>query len=194
VPEGSYKIFDEGTLESISDWTSSGGKLIVIGNAMKAFNDKKGFALKSYATDDEKTDAEKKEKEAKEKGALTRYEDAERKQISDFISGAVYKVTLDTSHPLAFGLGNHYYSLKTNENRFAFLEDGWNVAVIKGKAKPVQGFAGYNANQKLDNSLVFGVEEKGKGQIVYFVDNPLFRCFWENGKMVFANSVFMVGL
>jgi hypothetical protein len=25
------------------------------------------------------------------------------------------------------------------------------------------------------------------------VDNPLFRAFWENGKMVFANAVFMVG-
>jgi len=25
------------------------------------------------------------------------------------------------------------------------------------------------------------------------VDNPLFRTFWEGGKMVFSNAVFMVG-
>jgi hypothetical protein len=40
---------------------------------------------------------------------------------------------------------------------------------------------------------VFGVEDKGQGQVVYLVDNPLFRAFWENGKMVFANAVFMLG-
>ena len=124
---------------------------------------------------------------------VTRYEDAERKQLSETISGAIYKVSLDKSHPLAFGMKDTYYTLKTSELRFAYLDDGWNVGVIKGKAKPVQGFAGKNANHKLDNSLVFGVEEKGQGEVVYLVDNPLFRCFWENGKMIFANAVFMVG-
>jgi hypothetical protein len=124
---------------------------------------------------------------------LTRYEDAERKQISDVISGAIYKISLDSSHPLAFGTGNTYYSLKTNELRFAYLERGWNVGVIKGRAKPVQGFAGKHINQKMDNSLIFGVEEKGEGNIIYLVDNPLFRSFWESGKMIFSNAVFMVG-
>jgi len=193
VPDGNYKMFDEGTLDQISAWVTGGGKLIVIANGLNAFAEKKGFGLKTYTKESEKTDAEKKEKELKEKEALTRYEDAERKQLSDGISGAIYKVMLDSSHPLAFGLKDTYYTLKTNELRYGFLENGWNVGVIKGKAKPVQGFAGTRINKKLDNSLVLGVEEKGQGNIVYLVDNPLFRCFWENGKMLFANAVFMVG-
>jgi hypothetical protein len=193
VPEGNYRLFDESTLDMVSTWVSGGGRLIVIANALNSFSEKKGFSLKPYATEDEKTEAERKAKELKEKDNLTRYEDAERKQISEFISGAIYKVSLDRSHPLAFGLGDFYYTLKTNELRFGYLTDGWNVGVIKGKAKPVQGFAGYKANQKIDNSLVFGVEQKGQGEVVYLVDNPLFRCFWENGKMIFANAVFMVG-
>jgi hypothetical protein len=41
--------------------------------------------------------------------------------------------------------------------------------------------------------LVFGVEEKGEGHVVYFVDNPLFRGFWENGKLLFGNAVWSVG-
>ena len=193
VPEGNYKLFDEGTLESVSIWVSGGGKLIVIANALSAFADKKGFALKQYATEDEKTEAEKKEKELKKKDALTHYEDVERKQLSSIISGAIYKVTLDKSHPLAFGLNGSYYTLKTNELRYDFLEEAWNVGVLKGKVKPVQGFAGNLINKKMENSLVFGVEEKGQGSIVYLVDNPLFRCFWESGKMIFANAVFIVG-
>ncbi|HEY0652340.1 MAG TPA: M14 metallopeptidase family protein [Chryseosolibacter sp.] len=194
VPEGNYRLFDEAMLAQVSTWVSGGGRLIVVANGINSFAGKDGFGIKNYLSDSEKSDAEKKEKELKEKDVLARYEDYERKQLSDYISGAIYKVTVDNSHPLAFGLGNTYYTLKTNENRFAFLEDGGNVGVIKGKAKPVQGFAGYRANQRMDNTLVFGVQQKGQGNIVYLVDNPLFRCFWENGKMVFANAVFMVGM
>lgn len=193
VPEGYYRIFDEGTLESVSGWVAGGGRLIVIANGTSSFAEKKGFALKPYATEAEKTEAEKKEKEAKEKSLLTRYEDAERKQLSEAISGAIYKVAVDNSHPLAYGLRDTYFTLKTNELRYGYLENGWNVGVIKGNAKPVQGFAGSVINKKMSNSLVFGVEEKGQGKVVYLVDNPLFRCFWENGKMVFSNAVFMVG-
>ncbi|MBN8576217.1 MAG: zinc carboxypeptidase [Cytophagales bacterium] len=192
VPEGRYRMFDEGTLDQLSTWVSGGGRLIVIANALTSFAEKKGFALKAFATEAEKTEAEKKEKEAREKDVLGRYEDAERKQLSDAISGAIYKVTVDKSHPLAFGLGGSYYTLKTNELRYGYLTDGWNVGIIKGVAKPVQGFAGYRINKKISNSLVMGVEPKGQGNVIYFVDNPLFRNFWESGKMVFSNAVFMV--
>ncbi len=193
VPEGNYRLFDEKTLGDVGAWVSSGGRLIVIGGALNSFAGQKGFALSEYTTDDEKKAAEKKEKEQKQKDVLLTYAEAERKSISDFMPGAIYKATLDKSHPLAFGLGDTYYALRENGLRFGYLENGWNVGVLKGKVKPVQGFAGFNANKKLENSLVFGVEDKGRGQVVYFVDNPLFRCFWENGKMVFANAVFMVG-
>jgi hypothetical protein len=193
VPEGNYRLFDDSFLEQIGTWVSAGGRLIIVGNALPSFAEKKGYLLKAYATEDEKKDAEKKDKEAKEKNALARYEDAERKQLADAISGAIYKVSLDQSHPLAFGLGDTYFTLKTNELRYGFLEGGWNVGVIKGTPKPIQGFAGHKVNKKLTNSLVLGVEEKGQGNIVYLVDNPLFRSFWETGKLVFANAVFMVG-
>ncbi len=193
VPEGYYRMFDESTLESISSWVSGGGRLVVIANGLTSFADKKGFALKQYATDDEKTAAEKKEKEEKEKDMLRKYDEAERKAISESISGAIYKVTVDKSHPLGYGLRDYYYTLKTNELRYGYLDGGWNVGVIKGPVKPVQGFAGYKINKKMANSLVFGVEDKGQGSVTYIVDNPLFRTFWENGKMLFANAVFMVG-
>jgi hypothetical protein len=193
VPEGYYRMFDEAQLGLLSDWVANGGRLILMANALTAFADQKSFGLKQYPTEEAKKEAEKKEKELKEKEPLLRYEEAERKSISSYMAGAIYKATLDTSHPLAFGLGNTYYALRENNLRYSFLENGWNVAVLKGKVKPVQGFAGYKVNKKLENSLVFGVEDKGRGNVVYFVDNPLFRCFWENGKMVFSNAVFMVG-
>lgn len=193
VPEGSYKIFDDALLERIAGWVDAGGRLILISDAMNAFVDKKGFTLKKYNTDAEKGEAEALEKSHLRREGFPRFEDFERKQISEKIFGAIYKVRLDNSHPLAFGMRNHYYTLKTHERRFAPLTTGWNVAHFAGSASPVQGFAGFKANGALANSLLLGVEQKGRGEIVYFVDNPLFRSFWESGKMLFANAVFMVG-
>lgn len=193
VPEGFYRIFDETMLSTIERWVTDGGRLILIGNAANQFADKKGFALKVFADDEAKKKSEKQEKEVKEKEGPVKFADAERKQLSENIFGAIYKVTLDNTHPLGFGMGNYYYSLRNNELHYAYLENGWNVGILKGKQKPLIGFAGNKVNKALENTLVFGVEDKGKGHIVYMADNPTFRCFWENGKMIFANAVFMVG-
>lgn len=191
VPSGYYRLFDEEGLKKIDGWVSNGGRLILIGNALNAFADKNGFALKKFANDDAKKTSEQREKAWKDKAGLARYEEAEREQIADYISGAIYKVSIDKSHPLAFGLGDNYYTLKTSETRYDFMDNAWNVGTLKGKVKPIQGFAGYRANQRLENSLVFGVQDKGRGKVVYLVDNPLFRNFWENGKQLFSNAVFM---
>ena len=193
IPEGSYNLFDDPMLEKLSSWVQDGGKLILIGDALKAFADKKGFALKTYGSDAEKQNAERYVQERKEQEGFPRYEDVERKELSETISGAIYKAPLDNSHPLGFGLRPFYYTLKNHERRFAWLSAGWNVAYFKTNVKPVQGFAGFKANRSLENSLLIGVEEAGKGKVIYFVDNPLFRSFWEDGKMLFANAVFVVG-
>jgi len=63
---------------------------------------------------------------------------------------------------------------------------------LKNANKPVSGFAGSEAQKKIDETLIFGTQYMGRGQVIYMVDNPLFRGFWENGKLFFANAIFMV--
>jgi hypothetical protein len=193
VPEGYYSLFDEVMITKISDWVNNGGRLVLLGNANNIFSEKPGFGLKRYASDDEKQEAEKRAKEIRDKEGTPRYDQTERRSVSETILGAIYKVPVDNSHPLGFGLDAQYFSLKTNELRYSFLEHGWNVATLRGPVKPVMGFAGYKSNADLKNSLVFGVENKGRGHVVYMIDNPLFRSFWDSGKLIFSNAVFMVG-
>ncbi len=186
VPDGNYRLFDEGTVEMIARWVTDGGKLVLVARANNAFAEKKGFALKRVSEDDKK-------KSDNDKKDLLAYGAAEREELSESIFGAIYKVALDKTHPLSFGLGDAYYSLRTNTLRYNYLDDGWNVGTLRGKQKPLLGFAGARVNTSLENTLVFGVEDKGRGQVVYLVDNPLFRAFWENGKMLMGNAVFMSG-
>jgi hypothetical protein len=183
LPEGYYQMND-GAGESIAGWVRSGGKLIAIGAAMSSLVDQSGFGL-SY-----KSDTSDNEPSAPHQDHS--YAGAERRSIADAIPGAIFSVKMDTSHPLAFGLEETYFSLKTGTSAYAPLGSGWNIGTI-GDDPMISGFVGSNAKEKMKNTLVYGVKRHGGGQLVYLVDNPLYRGFWENGTFLFSNALFMVG-
>ena len=124
--------------------------------------------------------------------ALRRYEDRERAPVANISAGSIYKVELDNTHPLAFGYSGFYYSLKRDDNIYEFMKDGWNVGIVR-KDEPVAGFVGYKLRPRLKDGLLFGVQNIGGGTITYLTDDILFRDFWENGKLMFCNAVFLVG-
>lgn len=185
IPDGHYRFFsDKNILEKLKQFVQGGGKLIVIQNAVAQLASTDwGIKLK-----EEKEDKEKNKDEYTD---LVKYGDRERSEMPNSMPGAIYKINIDNTHPLGFGYPDYYYSLKQDVHAYGFLKDGWNVGVIK-KNDHVSGFVGNTVKQKLKDALVFGVQEKGSGSIVYMADNPLFRLFWENGKLLFCNAVFLV--
>ncbi|MFT6868805.1 MAG: hypothetical protein ACJA2L_000043 [Polaribacter sp.] len=182
IPSGYYsRVLNKSTLDKLSAFVSSGGTLIAIGNALNSFADAKGYALKS--------------KEAKKDSTtynLTPFEDQERTRINNLISGAIFKSKVDITHPLAFGYSDEYFSLKRSGSTYNYLKDGVNVAYFDKDTENVSGYAGSKAVKNIPESLLFGEEQKGRGSIIYMVDNPLFRSFWENGKLFLANAVFLL--
>ena len=185
LPEGRYsKLLGEDQIKELKKWIRSGGKVIAIGSATRSFLDKKGFDLKNNEQDD-LDDNQSKEN-------LTPYDKREAESVTNFITGSIYKITLDASHPLAYGYGDTYFSLKQGSTSYQFMEKGYNVGYIDGDAKSVSGFSGENAKAKLKNSMVFGEARMGSGSVVYLVDDVLFRSFWEQGKLFFANALFFV--
>ncbi|WP_420148797.1 M14 family metallopeptidase [Spirosoma sp.] len=183
------RILTDKTLTAIKEWVRSGGKLIAMERAASYLMGKDGFDLKEKSGKDE---GKKDSKKGTPTDSLKLYGDRERTAISDDIPGSIYRVNIDTSHPLGFGLTGGYYSLVQNAYNFDFLKDGWNVGYLKAD-NYVAGFSGRNAKEKLKNTLLMGVQNVGRGSVVYLADDPLFRGFWYNGKLLFANAVFMVG-
>lgn len=177
-PRGNFnRVINESSARNIAEWVKTGGKLILMENSNSAFVDKPGFEIKR--------------KEAKKDTTATQkvYENREREELSEDTPGSIYAISMDNSHPLAFGYDKTYHSLVLQVSDYQLLKTGWNVGIIKGNDL-VAGFSGKKAQEKLKNSLIFGVEESRNGQIVYMINNPLFRGFWQNGKLLFANAVF----
>ncbi len=186
LPAGYYSSEIDSRLSDIREWISAGGKLIAVQGANRFLVNKEGFNLKWK---DEKEENQEPSPEQKE---LDIYGEQERENISDYNAGSIFKITMDNTHPLAFGYDKEYFSLKLDADAYAYLDNGWNVGVA-GEEAHMSGFVGYKAKDKLKNSLTFGVQSMGEGSVVYMVDNPLFRAFWYNGKLLFGNAVFLVG-
>ncbi|OCX51137.1 zinc carboxypeptidase [Mucilaginibacter sp. PPCGB 2223] len=184
-PDGNYNSVPN---DKLLNWVNEGGKLIAMENGASGLIDKKGFLLKNKE--------EKKDDKADKKSAddlPKAYDNRDRESLKNSIPGAIYKVNIDNTHPLGFGLPDFYYTLKLNDELFEFLgDDGWNVGTISKDAY-VTGFVGQKTKAKLSKGMVLGVQNAGHGSIIYMADDPLFRSFWQNGKLLFSNAVFMVG-
>ncbi len=186
IPNGHYSFFDDKNItQKLQSFVKNGGKIIAIDRAVAQMADGDwGIKLKEDKPNDKDTGS------ANYK-LLKKYADRERDDIPNTIPGAIYKVEMDSTHPLAYGYPSFYYTLKQDANVYDFMKDGWNVGVIK-QANYISGFVGSKVKPKLKDGLLFGVQNMGNGNIIYLADNPLFRLFWQNGKMLFSNAVFLV--
>jgi hypothetical protein len=187
MPAGSYRDLD---LANLRTWVRGGGKLIVSDYALAAFANSNDFALQTQTVQPAYKQGEK--EKPKPETLLRKYANRERDYLTEVVEGSIFEVELDATHPLAFGYGNKYYTLKRSGEAYNFLTNGWNVGVIRENAY-IDGFAGYKVKQRLKNTLVFGVEPIGRGSVVYLVDGPVFRSSWHNGRLLMGNAIFFVG-
>jgi hypothetical protein len=192
LPSGYGGYLNDNNFKKITDWVRAGGKAIAIENALSMFANKDGFDLRSFDTDEDKKNAEKLNKEDISRDRLAPFQNRERMSLSSIASGAVYEVKMDNTHALGLGMGK-FYTLKNNGSQYAFLNRGVNVGTVKGLEDYRFGFIGSKIKSRFKEAMVYGVEPHGSGQLVYMVDNPNFRNFWESGKLMIANAVFFVG-
>jgi Zinc carboxypeptidase len=195
LPSGSYdRVFSKEKLETLKKWIRDGGKLITLRGASSWFSGKDGFALKLKKEDKKEKKEKDEEPETPQKDLLKVYGDRQRARLTKAVSGAVYRVRVDNTHPLGFGFSQESFELKLSSGSPSYLDGKgvWNVGVLE-EADPVSGQVGYEAEKKIGESLAFGVQDMGRGSVVFLTDDPLFRGFWYSGQLLFSNAVFFVG-
>lgn len=179
IPPGYYSsLFNSEGDNALSKWIKAGGRVIALGSALNAFTNNSLFSLQR------KTAAEQASQEIA-------FNAQERENIRSVIYGSIYRANVDPSHPLAAGYSSNYFTLKTSAAAYSLLENNGTAAYLSKDVQPVAGFSGDKAIKLQSESLLFGTERVGSGSVVYFVDNPLYRSFWENGKLWLVNAIFM---
>ena len=169
LPKGDIKNID-----LIHEWVKNGGKLITFGKPNDLFE----LGLEEANID------------TTEENSLIEFKNVDRKEISSTINGAIFKCDIDQSNSLMFGIDNPFYTLKLSSDLYKPIKNAFNAAVIPKKSSAKNGFVGKKVQNKTDNTVVASKLDYQNGEIVFFSDNPIFRGFWENGKLLFINSLF----
>ncbi len=177
IPGGNYNEWSNIRAEKkIHEWIKNGGKIIALSEALNLFSNSDNFNLK-------------KKKEPIQDNTGVPYSKLDRNKISTITTGSIFEASIDKTNPLGFGI-SRYYTLKLDADAYYFLENEGNAFTLSSNAKPLAGFVGYLAKENQKSSLLFGHEQYGEGEIVYLVDNLLFRGFWHSGKQVISNAIF----
>ncbi|MEO8712112.1 MAG: M14 family metallopeptidase [Parafilimonas sp.] len=183
MPDGSYGMLDDkDNAAKLDNFVQGGGKIIATENgAVKlASFDWSGLKLIKDTTQSSDSIIQKK------------YGNAERTSLTSFIPGAIYKIQLDNTDPIAYSYPDFYYTLKQDARVYANIKGGWNVGILPANAY-TSGFVGSKLKPQLKQGVLIGEKHYGDGDIIIFNEDALFRLFWQNGKMLFANAVFLAG-
>jgi hypothetical protein len=175
IPDGSYQ---DRLADQILPWLSAGGRLILLEEAITAFVGKKQFGIK--IKEETKSSGDK----------LNEMTYSKDEGFSNNIPGGIFKVYLDPKSSLSYGIGRHYYTLKTDANIYQPLENGVTLGYLKPDSY-VSGVVGSNIKRKLANGTLYSRQNIGKGEVFYISSNPLFRNFWEVGKQLILNLSFL---
>lgn len=184
VPEGQYRDLNSKPMaDKFQAFVKKGGVLIALESAAQQFasNADWGIKLKELPTPSKPTVND-----------LAKYGERVQDQLMYSNPGAIYKVYLDDTHPIGFGTNGIYYDLKQDMTLYEPSSDLWNVGAIK-KDSYVTGFVGVKAKSAIQEGVVIGVKEMGAGKFIFMADDPIFRNFWEAGKLILANAVFLNG-
>lgn len=178
LPDGNYGSVKE---ETLANYVRQGGKLILMENAARTFTNlaDAGLSLKSRNADKDET---------RDDYAPITASERERDWISGSLPGAVIKAKTDPSSPLTYGMGDHYFTLKSGAETYE-MPSGVQFGIWIDREYDQYGFIGAKVKKQLGNSPVVFSKRMGKGEVAWFLDNPLFRCFWYQGKTLFGNAL-----
>lgn len=179
---GGYSL-SKNQLEKIKEWVSNGNTLITIGRASKWVVDKK--LVNEKLVEDEKDSTQQSERKP--------YVNAPEDLGKESVGGAIFKVDLDLTHPLAFGYRDK--QIPVYKNNTVWLKPSKNSYSTVAQYTTNPHIDGFITQQNLDNymkkSASLIVSKLGGGRVVLFADNPNFRGSWYGTNRLFLNALFL---
>lgn len=204
----------------LADWVRNGGVLVGIrGGALFAAKKRSGitsvnFKFLSRASEEARIEEERsapkrdeapsaepppppssKEEQEKERAArlerkLRKYADKEKELQKEQVPGAILKTNLDNTHPLAYGMGDQLAVLNNDAPILELTDKGDNVAYFPKEGIKLSGFITPENEKKLGHTAYALRERVGRGFVIMFADNPVFRGFWDSTDRLLLNAIY----
>jgi hypothetical protein len=191
VPEGRgmQGVLGDRGMEALRSWLRSGGTLVAVGSSAEAMGREIGEMTLRRAEEEE---LERDETLAK---ALRTREEREEDRWAQAVPGTILKVQLDPRHPLAAGgsadgLDGEMFVL--SRGRAFEPADGFeSVAFFPEGLEKISGVISEESLDRLDRSTWLAEVRVGRGSLILFVEDPLFRMFWYSGFQLYSNALLL---
>jgi hypothetical protein len=119
------------------------------------------------------------------------YGAAEDLEALKLVSGAIFTVSVDPTHPLGYGINGGALSLcRTNLITLKPARSAYETPAVYPASSLRSGYASEDNQKHLANSAAVVALATGKGVVIAMPDCPTFRGFWWGGDRLFFNAVF----
>ncbi len=177
---GSYNQLNDLNKQALKNWISLGNTLITTrGGSTWAINN--GIVNEQFIT-----------KQIDSTFKRLPYKDARGTYGKQRIGGAIFKVDLDISHPVAYGY--HDETIPVYKNNSIFIKPSKNpfsTVAMYTKNPHIDGYVTQeNIDKYITKSAAIIVSPLGRGRVVLFADNPNFRGAWYGTNKLFMNAIF----
>jgi hypothetical protein len=176
---GNYDLLDKAAADKIKAWVQNGGTLITLKTASE-WAIRNGLSHEKLASDSSRSIT-----------ARFNYDEAPEREGAKSLGGSIFRVDLDTTHPIGFGYTQR--SIAVYRNNLTTLQPSANPysTVAQYTADPlIAGYVHPSSLKKVRNTAAIVVSSEGKGRVILFSDNPNFRGTWYGTNKLFLNALF----
>lgn len=185
-----------GAAERLTQWVREGGTIIGF-SGIASLLSRKEFGLTTVAALGAGDEEEKKTaatdtvlSPGTTRGPPLVSETAPGPSQPERVPGIIARATLDPTHWLTFGYQGEHLAVPVSGGFLAPSKRGDNPVVIVGEQALLAGFVWPgNTERLLSGSTWASVENVGRGTVVLFANNPLFRAFWRGTAGLVANAI-----
>lgn len=170
-------------IQDIKEWIKKGGRLILSESAVQHFSQKNIFGPKLRKQPEQDSLAPTLD--------LIPSETRKIQELESQNSGSIFKLAIDNSFPLGYGFGDIHFILKSNQVAYDLSNQIQPIGIHR-VGSLTSGFVGHKLKSHIESGVSISFEKLGKGHIVYFADNPIFRSFWRSGKLFVANAAYLM--
>jgi len=180
---GNYSLIDSNTTNRIRTWVQAGNTLITIKGGTE-------WAIRNRFTREKLLPADT------AKGVPVRrdFDMVVHIEGAKALGGSIFRVDLDTTHPIGFGFTNRKVSVY--KNGLTFLQPSSNPynTVSQYTNDPlIGGYIHPTTLKKVKSSAAILVGSEGSGRVILFSDDPNFRGTWYGTNKLFLNAIFYGG-
>ncbi len=161
---GSYNFLSETELDNLKGWIRNGGTLVTINSASR-------WAINNKITTEK----------------LVELPDSIDRFRLSRLPTSIFMTQIDLSHPLAFGLTSDKLPVLRESSLF-FETDGNTVSQYSNDPL-LNGYISPEHLDQLKRSASVSANSSGRGNIVLFAENPLFRGIWHATGRTFVNAI-----